>query len=214
MSDSTPLIAGRFQPLDNTRPGPGSPRRARDFETAQTVMLREVPLSAQTADAALAHARTAKRIFHPSLITLFDIYTQGTDRVLLAYEYVPAQTLAQLSGGHPLNPKRAAELVSEVADAVATLHAHGALHGAISQLSVLVTMKGKAKLDRAGDPSLNGFVTASIERDIAALGDLLQELAGRPAPGTAGMEAINLVIAQARDGRLTSAATVAAMLRR
>lgn len=212
MSAPNTPIAGRFQLLDSARPG--SPRRARDLETAQTVMLREVELSPATAEAALAHARAAKRIFHPSLITLFDIYTQGVERVLLAYEYVPAQTLAQVSGGHPLNPRRAAEIVTEVADAVATLHAHGALHGAISQVSVLMTMKGKAKLDRAGDPSLQGFARASVAGDIAALGDLLQELAGKPAPGTAGMEALNLVIAQARDGRLTSAATVAAMLRR
>lgn len=212
MSAPNTPIAGRFQPLDSARAG--APLRARDLETAQTVMLREVELSPATAEAALAHARAAKQIFHPSLITLFDIYTQGAERVLLAYEYVPAQTLAQVSGGHPLNSRRAAEIVTEVADAVATLHAHGALHGAISQLSVLMTMKGKAKLDRAGDPSLQGFVNASVAGDIAALGDLLQELVGRPAPGTAGMEALNLVIAQARNGRLTSAATVAAMLRR
>lgn len=208
---STALIAGRFQPLDNARPG--SPRRVRDLETAQTLLLREVSLSPSTAEAVLDRARAAKRIFHPSLITLFDIYTQGTERVLLAYEYVPAQTLAQVSGGHPLNARRAAEIVTEVADAVATLHAHGALHGAISQVTVLVTMKGKAKLDRVGDPSLNPAGTPSVAEDLAGLGDLLQELTGPPARGTPGADAIQAAIHAARTGTLESAATLAALLR-
>ena len=206
------LIADRYQPLEAARPG--SPQRARDLETAQTVLLREVPLAAGTAEAALARARAAKRIFHPSLVTLFDIYTQGTERVLLAYEYVPAQTAAQLSGGHPLNPRRAAEILTEVGDAVATLHAHGVPHGGISQISVLVTMKGKAKLDRSGDPSITNVPDPSIGRDIVALGELLQELVGKPGPGVAGMQAIETAIGRARSGSLESAATFAAMLRK
>jgi serine/threonine protein kinase len=210
MTTSDALIAGRFQPLEPAKPG--SPRRARDLETAQTVLLREIDLSPGTAEAALAHARAAKRIFHPSLVTLFDIYTQDDKRILLTYEYVPAQTLAQWSGGNPLNPRRAAEILVEVADAVATLHAHGVPHGAISQRSVLVTMKGKAKLDRVADPTLNA-TPSSIEQDLKALGTLLRELVGKTAPGTPGAQAIALAIERAERGTLESAATFAALLR-
>jgi serine/threonine protein kinase len=186
----------------------------RDPETAQTVLLRDVPLPPQGAEAALAHARAAKRIFHPSLITLFDIYTQGLERLLLAYEYVPAQTLAQLTGGRPLNPKRAAEIMSEIADATATLHAHGVAHGGISHTSVLVTMKGKAKLDRVADPSLSPTLNASVAADLAALGELLGELVGSTPPrGGAGGEVLNAIKA-ARRGTLESAAAFAALLRR
>ena len=205
------LIADRYQPLEAARPG--TPQRVRDLETAQTVLLRDIALQPATAEAALTRARTVKRIFHPSLVTLFDIYTQGTERVLLAYEYVPAQTVAQVSGGNPLNPRRAAEIVSEVADAVATLHAHGAPHGGISQLSVLVTMKGKAKLDRAGDPSVVDLANPSYAQDITALGQLLQELVGKR-PGGSPPLAIDTVLERARSGALESAATLAALLRR
>jgi serine/threonine protein kinase len=206
------LIADRYQPLETVRPG--SPQRARDLETAQTVILRDVALPTTAAEAVLDRARAAKRIFHPSLITLFDIYTHGLERVLLAYEYVPAQTVAQLTGGQPLNPRRAAEILTEIADAVATLHAHGATHGGISQVSVLVTMKGKAKLDRVGDPSIAKGVAPSVSGDLAALGELLQGLVGKPGPGVTGMQAIETVIVRARDGAMESAATFAAMLRK
>ena len=132
--------------------------------------------------------------------------------MLLTYEYVPAQTLAQLSGGRPLNPRRAAEILVEVADAVATLHAHGVAHGAISQLSVLVTMKGKAKLDRVADPSLNAS-GATMVSDLTALGGLLNELVGKPPAGTPGMQAIGVAVERAKTGTLESAATFAALLR-
>ena len=205
-------IAGRYQLLDVARPG--TPQRARDLQTAQTVLLRDVRLPRDTPDQALAHAQRAKGIFHPSLVTLFDVVPQPEGRVLLAYEYVPAQSVAQVSGGHPFNAKRAAEIVTEVADAVAELHGREIPHGGISQTTVLVTMKGKAKLDRVGDPSLSILVDPSIERDLTSLADLLQELVGRPDGGIAGMQAIETIIQRARAGKFESAATFAAMLRK
>lgn len=206
------LIADRYQPLDNARPG--APQRARDLQTAQSVVLRNVRLPRDGADAALARAHAARGIFHPSLVTLFDVLPQPDDRVLLAYEYVPAQTVAQVSGGVPFNPRRAAELLTELGDAVAELHARGVPHGGIGQGTVLITMKGKAKLDRVGDPSLTILVDPSVERDLAALGELLQELVGTPSPGAAGLDAITAAIAGTRDGTLQSAALFAGMLRR
>jgi serine/threonine protein kinase len=206
------LIADRYQPLDTARPG--APQRARDLQTAQSVLLRNVRLPRDGADEALARAHAAKGIFHPSLVTLFDVLPQPEGRVLLAYEYVPAQTVAQVSGGVPFNPRRAAELLTELADAVAELHARGIPHGGITQGTVLITMKGKAKLDRVGDPSLNILVDPSIERDIAALGELLKELVGTPVQGAAGLDAIQAAIEGTRHGTLQSAALFAGMLRR
>jgi serine/threonine protein kinase len=206
------LIAGRYQPLDVARPG--APQRARDLETAQSVLLRDVRLPRDGAGEALARARAAKGIFHPSLVTLFDVVEQPEGRVLLAYEFVPAQTVAQVSGGHPLNPRRAAEILTELGDAVAELHAREIAHGGISQTTVLITMKGKAKLDRVGDPTLNILVDPAIDRDLAALGELLRELVGPQGPATAPFPAIEAVIERARNGQLDSAATLAGMLRR
>jgi serine/threonine protein kinase len=204
------LIAGRYQPLENVKPG--SPQRARDLETAQSVLLRRVEVADDARNEALAKADSAKGIFHPSLVTLFNVLAEPDHRILLAYEYVPAQTIAHVAGGHPLNPKRAAEIVAELADAVAELHARGVTHGGIAQATVLLTMKGKAKLDRVGDPTVSS--SASSEADLVALGDLLQQLAGRPSPGATSVHGIEQVVHRARSGSLESAATLAALLRR
>ena len=205
------LIAGRYQPLDAGRPG--APQRARDMETAQTVLLRDVRLPRE-ADAALARAMAAKGIFHPSLIALFDVSPLPDNRVLLAYEFVPAQAAAQVSGGQPFNARRAAELVGEVADAVAELHARGISHGGISQATVLITLKGKAKLDRVGDPTLHLLIEPAPARDLAAMADLLSELVGKPTSGASGVEAIDVIVQRVRSGQLESAAALAGLLRR
>jgi serine/threonine protein kinase len=206
------LIAGRYQPLDAAR---SSPLRVRDLQTAQTVWLREVVVPPGGSGDSLARAHAATGVFHPSLVTLFDVIAAGEGRVLLAYEFVPAQTIAQFCNGQPLNHRRAAEVVAEVADAVAELHARGIPHGGIAQTTVLITMKGKAKLDRVGDPSLFEGVSPELPDDLVALGDLLQGLVGRPsARGVVGQQAVQVVIERARAGKFESAATLAAMLRK
>jgi hypothetical protein len=203
-------IAGRYQPLDAARPG--TPQRARDLQTAQTVWLREVSLPPD-GGAALSRALAARGICHPSIVTLFEVTSLADDRALLAYEFLPAQTIAQMSGGQPLHPRRAAALVIEVADAVAELHARDVTHGGIAQSTVLVTMKGKAKLDRVGDPSVAG--AAAPADDLVAIGNLLAALAARPgAGGVLGVQAIEALVARARAGKFDSAATFAALLRR
>ena len=206
------LVAGRYQPLEEARPG--TALRARDLQTAQTVLLRETIVAADTAGATHARAQSATGIFHPSLVTLFDAILLDESRLLLAYEFVPAQTLAQASGGQAFSARRAAAIVSEIADAVAELHARELAHGAISQATVLVTLKGKAKLDRLADPSmLRG--TPTPHTDILALGELLRGLAGSPSSsGVAGLQALEVIINRARLGKFESAATLAAMLRR
>jgi hypothetical protein len=207
------VIAGRFQPLDV--PLPGGPQRARDLQTAQTVLLRETEVRGEHADKLLARARAAQGIFHPSLITLFDVLQLENGRLLLVYEFVQAQPIALVTAGQPLNPRRAAAIVSEVSDAVAELHAREVVHAGISPNTVLVTMKGKAKLDRIADPSLHAEMDPSPSRDLIQLGDLLAVLVSRHGPGgIVGAQAIDALVARARRGSFESAATLAAMLRR
>lgn len=205
-------IAGRYQPLDAGRSS--GPVRVRDLQTAQTLWLRDVavPLGAQ--EEALARLQSAKGIFHPSLVTLFDVVPQPAHRVLLAYEFVPAQSVAQFGGGQPFNAKRAAGILSEVADAVAELHARGICHGAISQQTVLVTLKGKAKLDRIADPSLEIARDLSPDADISSLGALLQQLVENAPAVAPGVTAIGVIIERVRQRRIDSAAMLAATLRR
>lgn len=156
------LIARRFQPLGKVEEG--GALRARDLETAQTVVLHPV------AD----FDRRLVGIFHPSLLTIFEV-VEHDGRLLAASEFVPARTLEAVLGGDRCHPRRAAEIVSELADGVAELHGRGITHGAISIGSVWLTAKGKAKLtlvDAAGG--------GSESADVRALRAILEAISARP----------------------------------
>jgi hypothetical protein len=203
------MIAGRYTPLEPARSG--FPQRARDQQTAQGVWLREVRLPAgEHGAAAAARARSARGLIHPSAIALFDVTDVHPERLLLAYEFVPSQSIKQLSGGQPFNPRRSAELMSEVADGVAALHARGLLHGAITSDTVLVTMKGKAKLDRLADPSLPVHDPLDETADLKGIIAVLRELT----TGTKGtLPRLDRLLERHDEATMGSAAALAATLR-
>lgn len=158
------LIARRFQPLEAVRPG--FPIKARDLASAQTVVLHAVA----DLDPRLIG------IFHPSVVAIFDIVNHD-GQWLAACEFVPSQSLEHLLAGMSWHPRRAAEIVAEVADATAELHARGLAHGRISKTTVFVTTKGKAKLSLiAADTSSDAQV------DVQAMRKLLEEIAGKRSP--------------------------------
>ena len=164
MAEHDQLIAGRFLPLE--APAAGLPLRCRDQQTAQTVMLTP----AAGVDARLAG------LFHPSLLAIFAIVEHQGQR-LAACEFVKAQSLAMILSGGRWHPRRAREVVAELANGVADLHSHGLLHGAITIGSVLVTDKGKAKL-RLLDATGHGTEAG----DVMALRRLLSSIAAGPVP--------------------------------
>jgi tRNA A-37 threonylcarbamoyl transferase component Bud32 len=128
------VIADRYEALEVVPAGAAV--KARDLQTAQTVMLRPI-------------TRVDERVcglFHPALVAIFDVVRDGK-AAYAACEFVQGRSLRLIMGGQVFNVRRATEIVGEVADAVAELHARGIFHGAITLDTVLLTAKGKAKLD-------------------------------------------------------------------
>jgi len=173
------VIADRFEPL-----GPvstGLPVKARDLATAQTVVL----LDAGKMD------RRLVGIFHPALLAVFAI-VEHEGHALAASEFVQARSLTDLFADVPCHARRAAEIVSELADGVAELHSREICHGAIGPGTAMLTAKGKAKL------GLTSAIGGTEEADLKALKLLLCTIGGRLTPAAAGSQ---------------SAATFAALLR-
>jgi tetratricopeptide (TPR) repeat protein len=85
---------------------------------------------------------------HPNAVRIYEV---GDDagRPFLAMEYVAGPTLhAELQPG-PLDPRRAAELLAAVADAVDAAHAAGVLHRDLKPANIL--------LDAGGAPKITDF---------------------------------------------------------
>ena len=158
------MIAGRFQPLEAIRPG--SPIKARDLVSAQTVLLHAV----------VDLDRRLIGFFHPSIVSIFDIVNHD-GQWLAACEFVPSNPLDSLLAGMLWHPRRAAEIVAEVADAVAELHARGLPHGHISTAAVLMTAKGKAKLSL-----IAADTNSDAQADVQALRQLVEQIGGKRSP--------------------------------
>ena len=171
------MIANRFVPIETTAGG----IKARDQDTAQTVILVDVT----HLDARLAG------VFHPALITIFAI-VEHAGRTLAATEFVQGRALRELFHGEPCHPRRAAEIVSELCDGAAELHARGIVHGNITQATAILTAKGKARL------SLTTAIGGDEQLDLNALRLLLKTIGGQPSENASNAKSAAVLAAALR----------------
>jgi serine/threonine-protein kinase len=158
--------------------------------------------------------------------------------VYLAHEYVQGHNLTTLIGGRPFNPRRAIDVASQTAEALADAHASGLIHGALTTDAIVVTPKGHVKIIDFGLAAFDERAAArntaarspqagrSPDRaDLVALGVILFEMltGAAPSPGAAVPSSVNRSLPREFDSIVTralgigggyeAAATLAAELR-
>jgi serine/threonine protein kinase len=91
-------------------------------------------------------ARTAARIDHPNICPVFDV--GEIDGVhYLTMPFIDGTPLSQLaSSGEPWQPRQAAELVCQLAEAVQSLHQQGLVHRDLKPSNVMVRREGEPVL--------------------------------------------------------------------
>jgi serine/threonine-protein kinase len=223
---------GHFKILELIGSGPlGDVCRARDARAGRTVAITVVPdriaLDPDNRERFLRDMRAAASVSHPNILTLYDISADEGD-LYLVHEFVQGQTLRMIIAGHPLNPRRAIDLATEIAEGLATAHAADLVHGAITPDAIVVTAKGHAKITGFGlSQWVEGAAASAFHPtvDLAGVGAVLFEmLTGRPpAAGAAVPSALNRslpreidpIVAKAlgKSGGYEAAATLAAELR-
>src|ERR1700760_261749 len=101
-------------------------------------------------------ARTAARLSHPGLVTVFDV-AEEDGRPWIVMELVHAQSLDQIiAKSGPLSPPRAAEAGRQLLSALATAHAAGVLHRDVKPSNVMLTGTGRAVLTDFGIATFEG----------------------------------------------------------
>ena len=163
-------VAGRYL-LDTIigRGAMGTVWRARDTILDRDVAVKEVRLrgpvpagSVMTEETrilyqrTLREARTAARLNHPAVVTVFDV-VEADGSPWIVMELVEARSLDQvLTEDGPLRPHQAAGLGTRVLGALACAHAAGILHRDVKPSNVLLGPGGRVVLTDFGIATLEG----------------------------------------------------------
>ncbi|HEX8987587.1 MAG TPA: HDOD domain-containing protein [Rhodocyclaceae bacterium] len=94
----------------------------------------------------LAEARTVSKLRHPNVVPIFDAGEAGGDPYLV-FEYVEGRSLGEvLKSGGALPPGKAADLMRQVADALAQAHALGIIHRDLKPSNILLDARGTPRV--------------------------------------------------------------------
>src|ERR1700712_5134887 len=162
-------LAGRYllrEPVG--RGGAGVVWKASDELLGRTVAIKECMLP-PTVDAAardkllsrvMREARTAARLDHPALVTVFDV-VQESGRPWIVMEYVESRSLSQvIRQDGPMPVAQVVDIGLTLLDALYVAHGAGVLHRDVKPANVLLTANGNVVLTdfgiaaSTGDPTL------------------------------------------------------------
>jgi serine/threonine-protein kinase len=107
----------------------------------------------------LREAKTAGRLIHPHVVTLFDAGEQdGT--LYLAFEYVEGSNLSErLAGPRPLALSEALRIARETAAGLAFAHGQGIVHRDVKPANLLLATDGTVKISDFGIAKVLGQAT-------------------------------------------------------
>jgi hypothetical protein len=131
------------------RGGMGLVFKARQKALKRDVALKIVVSGAHAGAEERARFRTeaeaVARLGHPGIVQIYEVGEQA-GCPYLALEFVGGGSLAQQLDGTPMAPRRAAELVRNLAQAVQHAHEQGIVHRDLKPANVLLTQAGNPKI--------------------------------------------------------------------
>lgn len=140
------LVASRFRLEDLLEEHSGARFwRATDTTLARSVAVHVIARDDPRAAAVLTAARTSATVSDQRILRVLDAVEED-EFVHVVHEWGSGVSLDRLLAGETLEPRRAAWLVREVAEAIAVAHRHGIAHGHLLPENVLLTDVGSVKL--------------------------------------------------------------------
>jgi eukaryotic-like serine/threonine-protein kinase len=224
----TRVIGGRYVVLGELgRGGMGVVWRAEDRVMGRQVAVKELHLPPglptqerlHFRERLLREARTAGRLNHPGIVTVFDVISENdVDHVVM--ELIDAQPLSDVvARSGPLDERTATSVAVQLLDALGAAHAGGVVHRDVKPANVMLGHGGRVKLtdfgiaQAADDPRLT--TTGAL---VGSPGYMAPErLAGEPAAPAADLWALGATLfhaltGQGPFGRDSTAATISAVL--
>lgn len=195
--------------------------RARDSKSGREVAVKRFhphlltdPLARQRIE---EEATAASRVSHPAIISAVE-RIGGRDDLALVFPYVEGTTLAKrLAGDEPMEPRDAASIALEVADALATAHEAGVVHRDVKPANILLGADGQTRLlDFGISRAFDEADPAQLTGAGMAIGTLPymapEQLAAAPPTPASDVYALGAVLYEMLAGRRPYAAASAVAL--
>ena len=227
-ADDGRVIGGRYHLIEPVgRGGMGTVWRGRDEVLGREVAVKEVrlpegmdPDERRTLyQRTIREARTAARISHPSVVTVYDVVEED-QRPWIVMELVRARPLDKIvKADGTLAPGHAAQVGRQVLAALAVAHAAGILHRDVKPSNVLIADSGRVVLTDFGIATFEG--DASLTQSgmvVGSPGYMPPERAkGERATPASDLWSLGATLYMALEGeapyqRETSVATLGALL--
>jgi hypothetical protein len=168
-------LGGRYRLEDRITAGSGwAAWKAIDETLARAVTVFTFAAGYPRVTEVVTAARAASRLADPRLAHVFDV-EDAWDRAYIVMEWAAGETLGDLLSQGPLEPFRAARLISEAAAALSSAHAAGVAHMCLSPGSVRWSQTGEVKVVGLGIDAALAGVSADdpVLADTRGLGRLL-----------------------------------------
>jgi len=110
-----------------------------------------------------AEAAALAKLNHPGIATLYELFSSRSD-LLMVMEFVPGQTLEQLSNREgPMSPARAVYLVDGILSALEHAHRTGIIHRDMKPANVMVSAAGDVKIMDFGIARVRGVEHITVD---------------------------------------------------
>lgn len=203
----TQLLLGRYRLIKQLGSGAfGSVWSARDERLERDVAVKILPRGRVVHERFEREARTAARLSHPAIVTLYEAAVDD-DGAYLVSELVRGRTLAELLTAGKLSDREIIEIGIGIAEALDHAHSLGVIHRDVKPSNILVAARSSSSLVRA---KLTDFGIAHVIDDdsLTRTGEVLGTLAymapeqaeGRAATASSDLYSLALVLYESLTG--------------
>ena len=114
-----------------------------DRLVALKVPRAELLATGQQRESFLHEARTAAKLKHPALVTVYEVQQEG-DLIYIVQEYIEGQNLAQWAAAQPRSWEDIVRRLIEIATAIGYVHQQGFYHRDLKPGNILIDNEGHA----------------------------------------------------------------------
>jgi eukaryotic-like serine/threonine-protein kinase len=142
-------------------------------------------------------ARSAASLSHPNIVRVYDRGETEDGTCYIAMEYVSGGTLKKrIEEKGPFEPRKAAAVAAQIADALGEAHEHGVIHRDIKPQNVLVTSSGDLKVTDFGIARAASAATISVTNAVFGTAGYLspEQALGEPVSPASDLYSLGVIL--------------------